>query len=171
MARTAIHSDDIPIEQRPNINIDDQLENGREAQVIPAGEQVLKDTGWLDNMKFNEEWVTIRLEPSTERNPAQHMYVAVNGIGCECLLDNGRVVQMPYLPVGETWTVRRKYLAVIVTAKIDTILTDVGSPMDGAEYVRNAEKRRTSAVHSFSVLEDKNPHGAAWLAALRRKNM
>jgi len=170
MPRQEIHTENTKVEQRP-INVDKALEQGRDPEIIQAGERVLEDQDWLDELKFNEEPVTIRLEPSADKNAASHHYVAVNGKGCEVWYENMKQwIETPYIPVGQMLIVKRKYVAVLVNAKIDTITTDVDTP-SMVEHVGNRERRFTSPVHSFSVIEDRNPAGAAWLSALRRRNM
>ena len=58
---------------------------------------------------------------------------------------------------------------MIVGAKIDNLNTEVTDKE--AEHPVNKIKRFTSALHSFSVVEDKNPRGQAWLEDLLRRNM
>jgi len=55
---------------------------------------------------------------------------------------------------------------VIVGAKIDNI-----THHDEAIVDNNVIRRFTSALHSFSVIEDKNPKGHEWLTRLLRANM
>lgn len=160
--RAEIHTDDIKIEQKSEI-----IDGADRAPEIVRAEQVDADKEQLAKLAFNEEPVTIRIEPSTEKNAATHIYCAVNGIGCEVLI-NGQWIQMLYVPVGQMLTIKRKYIEVLARAKSDQITTrhdDVG-----AEFIDNRVVRVTSAVCAFSVIEDKNPKGAAWLTELRRRN-
>lgn len=171
MPRKEINSEDTKIDQRP-LDVDAAMAAGTDRrEIIEAGEDVLDNTDWLDELKFNEEPVTIYIEPSSEKNAPSHHYIAVNGTGCEVWYEQlKRWVETPYVPTGQRLTVKRKYVANMVSAKIDTITTDVDTPSQ-AEFVGNRERRNTSSVMAFSVLQDDNPAGGAWLASLKRRNM
>lgn len=164
MAREPLHSSDVKIEQKPSI-VGNTPNNERRPDVVIADKLPTKE--YADALAFAEEPVTIRLEPSQERNSANVFEVAVNGIGAEVWM-NGRWVSIRYLPVGQNITIKRKYLEVIVRAKIDMITTqhddaNVAMPM-------NRIDRTTTAARSFSIIKDKNPLGAAWIAELIRRN-
>lgn len=158
-----IHSEDISIEQKAAIIGLDHPE-----EIIEADPTVLKKE-YMDEIAFNEEPVTIRLEPSAEKNAAKMVPIWNNGRGCEMVINN-RWVSVTYIPVGQVVTIKRKYLATLVASKLDTITTD-HSKVDNEGHPINTVNRFTSAFQSFSVLEDKNPRGAAWLTELRRRNM
>ena len=162
MARRELHSSDIKIEQKPDIS---DAPDEREEDVVVA--QQLPKKAYLDELAFNEEPVTIRLEPNTDKNAATAFPVWVNGKGGE-IFQNGHWLEIGYFPVGRPFITKRKYLAVIVGAKVDTLHTEVREP--DSETPNNVIQRFTSAVHSFSVIEDANPRGAAWLQELRRRN-
>jgi len=162
MARRALHSSDIQIEQKDVISDDPQE---REPEIVVA--QQLPNKDYLNELAFNEEPVTIRLEPSTDKNAATRFPVWVNGKGGE-MFQNGQWQEIGYFPVGVNFITKRKYLAVIVGAKVDTLHTEVRE--SESETPNNVIQRFTSAVHSFSVIEDKNPRGAAWITELRRRN-
>lgn len=181
MSKNKLHSDDISIEQKPalviktpgqearprsdgDVEIDDPRE--REPEVVRADPSII-DADYQAELSFMEEPVTIRLEPSTEKNAANVFPCWCNGRGGELMVD-GRWITVTYLPVGMEITTKRKYLEVIVRAKIDTIQTDViENPGQDPE---NRIRRFTSPIHSFSIIEDRNPRGAAWLTELRRRN-
>lgn len=171
MGREALHSDSIKIEQKPDMAFNPVGPDGlpqaleRESEIVRA-EQLPSDD-YAAELLFNEEPVTIRIEPSSEKNAASAHPVRVNGQGAEVLL-NGRWIAITFLPVGRPLTIKRKYLAVIASAKLDTVHTEVREPE--SETPNNVINRYTSAVMSFSVIEDKNPRGAAWLQELRRRN-
>jgi hypothetical protein len=40
-----------------------------------------------------------------------------------------------------------------------------------SERPNNVALRFTSPVHSFSIIEDANPRGPAWVQELRRRNL
>lgn len=173
MPRHALKSSDIKIEQKKDLPL---THGGPFDPKVPlpdrGGETIVAqkvlDKDYADELAFNEEPVTIRLEPSTDKNAATRFPVWVNGKGGEIFQD-GRWFEIAYFPIGVPFTTKRKYLAVIIGAKIDTVSTEVLNPE--AENPANNVRRFTSAIHSFSVIEDKNPRGAAWASELLRRNM
>jgi hypothetical protein len=164
MARQELHSNKLPTEQKPPISDDPSSYDGD----IITGERIASvDADYLADLAMNEEPVTIRLEPSSDKNAATSFPIWVNGKRAE-VFQNGRWEEIGYLPVGCILTVKRKVLEVIIRAKTDTVHTKV-QEME-SERPNNVIQRFTSPVHSFSVLEDANPRGAAWVAELRRRN-
>ena len=162
MARQELHSDMLPKPEQLASIIDPSAYDGDVVLVDNVG---AKD--YADELAFMQEPVTIRLEPSNAPNAAAVFPVWTNGKPAEVLI-NGRWSEMGYLPVGQVLTVRRHVLEIIVRAKIDAIHTRV-SEME-SERPKNAIDRFTSPVHSFSVIEDKNPRGPAWISEIRRRN-
>lgn len=163
MARQELHSSKLPdVQQMPPI-ADPATYDGD----IVLTEQTHQQA-YLDELVFMEEPVQIRLEPSAEKNAAGAYPVWTNGKPAE-VFQNGRWDEIGYLPVGRVLTVRRKVLEVIIRAKIDTLSTHI-LEMD-SERPNNVVQRFTSPVHSFSIIEDTNPRGPAWVAELRRRNL
>lgn len=162
MGRKELHSDSVTIEQKPSIPDHTQYEG----DIVLVDKPVNKD--WTDALAFNEEPVTIRIEPSAEKHAASAHPVWVNGKGAE-VFQNGRWDEIGYLPVGLVLITKRKYVAVLASAKFDNISTEVVEQVN--ENPNNTIKRLTSRTVSFSVLEDKNPKGAAWLTEMIRRNM
>jgi hypothetical protein len=164
MARQELHSDQMPKpEQMPPI-ADAASYDG---DVVLTERTHNQD--YLDELAFMSEPVTIRLEPSAERNAAMAFPVWVNGRRAE-VFQRGRWEEIGYLPVGKVMIVRRSVLEVIVRAKVDTITTpDMDQSAERAES--NKVARFTSPVASFSIIEDQNPRGAAWVQELRRRNL
>jgi hypothetical protein len=163
MARQELHSDKLPIEQR---TMPETAAERDEGDVILVDRDVI-NKDYLEELKFNEEPVTIRLEPSSDVNAIAVFAVWVNGKGAE-IFRNGRWYEVVYLPVGEPIVVKRKYLDVIARTKIDTIRTPTMEAL--SVNPDNRPRRHTSAAQAFSVLEDRNPRGAAWLTELTRRN-
>jgi hypothetical protein len=162
MARQELHSDTLPkIEQPPPID-----DTRNYAGDIVTGEKI-GGNDYLDELAFMAEPVTIRLEPSSERNAANVFPVWVNGKPAE-VLQNGRWLEIMYLPVGQVITVRRSVLEIIARAKTEDIRTEYNERED-PDRPSNRITRHPRAVHSFSVIEDKNPKGPAWLAEMRRR--
>lgn len=155
-------SGDTKIEQKPDILDRDDYDG----DVILVDPDILKKE-YQDELRFNEEPVTIRIEPSSEKNAAAHYPIWNNGKGAE-VFQNGKWMEIGYLPVGRLLIVKRKVLAILVGSKIDRIETVVEEKHD--QDPDNKIRRFTSPVHSFSVLEDKNPRGGAWLTELVRRN-
>lgn len=164
MPRQEIHSDTLKIDQLDPI--EDPAD--RDGDVILVDRDVA-NRDYLDELKFMEDPVEIRLEPSADRNAVAVFPVWVNGRQAE-IFRNGRWIEVGWLPVGQVITVKRKVLEIIVRTKIDSIQTPSSADLAAHANPDNKVRRFTSAVHSFSVIEDKNPRGAAWLTEMRRRN-
>lgn len=164
MARQELHSDKLVIEQKPPVADDPSLYDGD----IVIGERVGGNADYLTELAFMEEPVTIRLEPSADKNAAGAYPIWVNGKMAE-VFQNGRWDEIGYLPVGRVLIIKRKVLEVIIRAKTDAISTKILD--ENAERPNNVVQRFTSPVHSFSIIEDPNPRGPAWVAELRRRNL
>lgn len=118
------------------------------------------DEDYLKELAFNEEWLTILINPSTHKNAASIFENWSNGIGAEMLI-NGKPVIVRDLPVGKPITVKRKIVEQIIRARVVNVQTahedaTVASP-------RNEIMRSSSNVHSFNILKDDNPRSAEWL--------
>lgn len=165
MAREQLHSSDVKIEQKKPII--DTKKYEEEGDVIIADASMVNKQ-WCEELAFNEEPVMIRIEPSSEKNaPGAHPFWN-NGKGAE-VFQNGQWMEIGYLPVGRALIVKRKIVAIMAGAKYDRITTEVDEPT--VEKPRNEIRRFTSSAVSFSVLQDKNPKGVAWLTDLIRRNM
>ncbi len=114
-----------------------------------------------------EEPVTIRLQPSSDRNAAMAYPVTVNGKPAE-VFQRGRWEEIGYLPVAQTLIVKRKVLEVIIRAKVDTVNTLILGPE--SDRPQNEISRFTKPVHSVSILEDRSPRGAEWASEMMRRN-
>jgi hypothetical protein len=177
MPREALHTDSIKIQQKPIISAEPDVE--REPEIVKAEKSELEDIVRLDALKMAEEPVTIRLEPTAEKNAAMQVPVWNNGKGCEVLItpdgryatspsDNGRWFEWKYIPVATVITIKRKYLETILRAKTDTVYTKVLEPE--SERPNNVIERFTTPISSLSIIEDRNPKGIAWLQEIRRRN-
>lgn len=160
-----VHTDDIKIDQHAPLVGD--LKD-REPEIVQADASVLADRDYAAELLFMEEPVTIRIEPSQDKNAATAIYCAVNGKGCEIWNEGQkRWMEIPHIPVGRTLTIKRKYVAVLAAAKATSVSTkhdDVG-----AQIIDNQVTRVTSAVAVFSVMGD-SAKGNAWLEEIRRRN-
>lgn len=168
MGRTAVtfHTSDLGgPEQKPDIVGDAALAD-REGEIIEADASVLQKD-YTDLLAFMEEPVTIRIDPSTDKNAATMVPVWCNGKGCEVLIEK-RWREMPngYIPVNTNVTIKRKYLAILAGSKIDSVETVVVEHPN--QDPDNRVRRVTTPTCSFSIIEDRNPRGHAWLSDLRR---
>ena len=163
MARE-LHSDTMPKTEQMPPSTDTAAYSGD----IVLGEKVGGNTAYLDELAFMAEPVVIRIEPSSAPNAPDSFPVWVNGKRAE-VYQNGRWDEIGYLPVGRVLTVRRSTLEVIIRAKVDTVMTKVLD--EQSERPNNVVQRFTSPVHSFSILDDPNPRGPAWVSELRRRNL
>ena len=146
---------DLDIHQKPAITQEDR------SVVVPAPEAMKAD--YLEQLAFNEEPVTIRIEQSSEKFPARVVDAWVNGKGAEIWMNN-RWVETRAIPIGMECTTKRKYVEVLLRSKIDTIQTDSGKIDAYSE--KNEHKTFTSRKSPLSVIEDRSPRGAAWLREL-----
>lgn len=166
MPRKAVqfHTDDVNIDQKKDVSIQPGVT--REPEIVQTDSSIA-DKDYLAELAFNEDPITIRLEPSTDKHAATMFPVWNNGKGAEMFL-NGRWVEMGWLPVSQDIIVKRKTVATLIGAKIDRIDTNVVQRPD--EDPQNTVKRFTSALHSFTIMNDPSPKGAAWATELRRRN-
>lgn len=116
---------------------------------------------YADRLAFDEEPLKILIHRSGEKKAPQTTdLVAINGIKAEILFKNGWV-QIGYLPRGQAFMTKRKYVEQIARAKMVHV----------NHYVLNPEKERPdnmleqvpTALMAFSVLSDQNPRGQEWL--------
>lgn len=161
-----MHVSDVKIQQKDPI-VGDVKREDRESEIVLV-DPAATNKEYLDELKFNEEPITIRIEPSSEKNAAGAHPVWVNGKGAE-VFQRGQWQEIGYLPVGRILIVKRKVVAVLAGAKFDNVTTEVEDAT--VENPQNLVRRLTSSAVSFSVLEDKNPRGRAWLTELIRRNM
>lgn len=165
-AMTAEKLSDLKPDQLPDIP-GDVME--RDPPVVKA--ETMPPKEWLDEMEFMDEPVTIRIEPSAEKNASMWFPVSVNGKGAEVLQSDGKWREMRegYLPVGVRLTTKRKYLERILAAKVDVInITGVdGFSVD--EGRANIVNRQTTPVHAVSIIRDDNPRGPQWAEEMRRR--
>lgn len=147
------------IEQKPTIATREDLAD----EIVTAPEVLQAD--YTDALRFNEEPVTIRIERTGEKNPARVVDLWCNGKGAEAIV-NGRWVELGALPIGVPVTTKRKYVEILARSKVDAIETRVENR--DSERPDNLIDRSTSSRAPFSVIEDRNPKGAAWLTNLVR---
>jgi hypothetical protein len=157
------YTDEIPIDQGRQVT-----EEGAGRSEIVQADQSMVDSGYLERIAFMEEPVTIEINPPGGENPVDSYYCAVNGKGAEVLMVDGQWVSIDWLPVSTRMTTKRKYVAVLAGSKITDVRTEI-LDRDG-DRPKNIEKRTTSGTCNFTVIEDRNPRGAAWLSEVRRRH-
>ncbi len=162
-----LDSRSIPIEQKPTIQhppIDQPMAHP-EAIVVVDNQLDKKE---LDHIAFNEDPIKLIIHRNADPkfSPKCTDFIAVNGKPAEMLFKNGWI-PMGYLPRGQSFYTKRKYVEVLARAKQDTIHTNVIERDN--EDPQNFTERVTTSVLAFSILEDKNPLGAPWLEDLIRQ--
>jgi hypothetical protein len=163
MPRQELHSDTMPIEQRSPISDDPSEYEGD----IVLTEDVLKKE-YADALAFMEDPITVRIQPSTDKNAAGAFPVWVNGKPAEVFQQN-RWMEIGWLPVGRELIIKRKVLEVIIRSKVDRIETLILN--QDSERPNNQVQRFTTPVHSFTIMHDPSPRGAAWASEMIRRNL
>lgn len=162
-AKREIHSGDIAIEQRRPLEGDVITD----ASEIVRADAIMNDEE-IQSLAFNEEPITIILNPSNEPNAPDSVYCAVNGIGIEIWAEKlKRWVQWKYAPIGQRFMTKRKYVEVLARSKVDRVITDYDEP--GVARPVNRVRGNTTGYQTFQVIRDDNPKGQAWLTELLRR--
>jgi len=128
-----------------------------ELDIIPGISPGVKGKGGLDayaqELLFNEELVEVMVHESTDTNAENPVFTACNGV-------------TQYFFRGQAQTVKRKYVAILASAKEHSLTTPEYTAPDGS---RATSIRRTSSLkYPFSVISDPNPRGGEWLKGLLR---
>lgn len=170
--KRAHHTDDHRIDQLPELKFrpgTDQVDE-RESSIV-TGEHVNPKGKQMAELAFMEEPVMIVINPSSDpTNPNMWFEAWCNGKGAEIWDEQGRQwLAVTWLPIDQPIIIKRKILEIVVRAKVNKINTHHEKAVQ-ADMPRNTERRTTTAVHSYSVLEDKNPRGREWLAQISRRN-
>lgn len=97
---------------------------------------------------FMNEPVTVEIHTTTDENQPPQVIVNVNGVN---------MVFFRGIPT----VAKRKYVEVLARMKETKYTERLANPMDPSSIEHIP---RTVLVYPFSVLEDKNPKGRAWLA-------
>jgi len=165
-SRKGTNSEDFPLGQKDDIDLDGEIKHGESIEQVSF--DVNRQKEYMAKLAFNEEAITIIIEEnSRSENPETHVPVSVNGKDAE-VFTNGHWVSIGWLPVNQALTTKRKYVEVLLRAKSDSIKT----MHDDAtiERPRNMVRRSTSSNYPVTILEDKNPLGREWVAAIRREH-
>jgi hypothetical protein len=142
-----LHSDDVPMREYQALD----LTNPQGVLPIALIESVDDDILPADQaarLAFNEEVLTIRLEPRSERNAPKVQDVAVNA-------------DRRWLPIGQPLKIQRKFVEALARSQPFSVTTETGTAFE--ENPRNIIHKTPYRTAPFSVLHDPNPRGAAWL--------
>ena len=149
MARTQqreITPDDLPVGSRPDIDMTHGM-GGREPETILLVDKPMSTTE-QEELAFMEEDVLIRLEqPQSDEKAVMCYPFSVNGRTC-------------WVPPNRPYTVKRKYLEVILRSQPFTVETEVFSPGDKDE--RQVMRRFQARRFNVSILRDPSPRGPEW---------
>jgi len=127
----------------------------QEIEIVPGVTGAAKgsagDSELVKELAFNEEYVEVMLHESTDPNAENPVFTACQGV-------------TQYFYRGRPQRVKRKYVAILATVKEHNISTPEYTQSDGARAM--SIKRTSSLKYPFSVLNDPNPRGPAWLKSL-----
>jgi hypothetical protein len=161
-----LHTDDIKIEQASPVSErgDEQAADIHQSSIfVDKAMHPGLPKAYLEELRFNEEPVTVMFTPAQERFAAPFVDAAVMGIGLEAMSEDGRWLQLHQVPVNMEVTIKRKYVEVFARCKhTDVRAFARGVPSDGSEPV-NDTLRSTNLKFPFVLIEDKNPRGREWL--------
>jgi hypothetical protein len=162
------HTADMPINQPSSIDLsfDKPVEHGENIPNI-AHDNNLFDAHAAE-LAFMEEPVTIQInENSSADFPETHVPSYVQGKGAE-VLQNGRWMEIGWLPIGPVLTTKRKYVEVLARSK--SILVNTRHDDANVERPRNWVDRRVKACYPMSIINDDNPRGHEWIARVMMSN-
>ena len=162
-AGKALHSEDIPQQQPPEISLafNKPLERGESIEPIDKP----LDDDYTVALLMAEDPITIQIEPGMEENAPRVVDCWVNGKGAEVLDPiTNKWLEINCLPIGGPITTKRKYVEVLARSKLDNVQTKTGDMRQ--EHPENRIVRNTSRKAVFSVLHDPNPKGREWLIRL-----
>lgn len=145
MARRETNSEDLPIAPIPSVDITD---GKAESEQIKLVDKPLS-TEYMDEIAFMEELVQIRLEkPQQEEKSVLAYPFSVNG-------------RTEWVPTDVPWTIKRKYLGVMLGAQPFKVSTETFKP--GEREEKNLMHRNATRRFSVSILHDPSPRGQEWV--------
>lgn len=149
---TEIHSEDhkpraLPPVVEPEDRIGETIETARDG---------LTSADYFDELAFMNEDVVVILNRGREKHAPEFEQFGVNG-------------RLIWIKTGVPTRIKRSYLEVMARSQPIDIRTQSGEDQ-GDALTFNRVERTQSAGFSFSVIEDKNPKGHAWLAKVIRES-
>ncbi len=170
MARKELNAASMTIEQADELMMPaqgDLGDFGKDAATALNTSEIepTNDLAGLDQkaelLKFFEEKVLVQIMDSQDPNPEPFVFLSVNGKG-----------PMPgvlsqWVPRNQPILMARKYVEVLARAKPVSHRTVDAVDSDG--YKTTVIKSTSSLRYPFTVLQDNNPRGGAWLRELMRQ--
>lgn len=148
-----VHSESMPLAQPGDISLPESGPLTRTNETIVPADATALDKNYADALKFNEDVLEIRLEPSSEENAPTVIDVTVNG-------------ETVWIPVGQDIRIKRKFVEVLMRSKpvaISTAHEDIG-----AKVINNRIVRNTRAKYPLSILSDPaQGKGIEWMRRIR----
>jgi hypothetical protein len=147
--RREIHSAELPLRQIADI------EHEFKPEIIIA--ENLAEKSQLDELKFNEEMVTIYLHRGREKFAPQIIDVYCNG-------------EPHWIPVEREYKLKRKFVEILARSQPIDVRTE-SHMMENSQEASTVNRihRSVSANYSFSVRHDPNPKGNDWLMKIMRE--
>ena len=122
------------------------------------------DMDYADTLAFFEEPLKILIHKSSDGLATKTTdLVANNGVPAEMLFQKGWV-PVGYLPRGISIIVKRKTVAQLATAKLETVKTSVVERQN--DNPDNYIERTVTHPLAFSILEDRNQRGSEWITKI-----
>lgn len=121
-------------------------------QVQIVGEREFETTA--ETEAFMEELVVIQVHKSTDKNAVPQVPVGING-------------DKIWIPRGVPVRLPRKFVEVLARSQEATFSTD-DNPDPNADEGKMI-RRTNGQVYPFSVIQDRNPRGRAWLERVTRE--
>lgn len=147
MARSR-STEDMEIGQPANIIIPDTGPIDREPEEIIPVETAAINKDYADALQFNEQVLTIVIQPSGEENAPMVIPVWNNG-------------EPMWIRVGMQTKIKRKFVEDLLRAKpisVQTMHEDVGSNVVSNQVVRSARSK-----YPLTVIHDPSPKGYEWM--------
>ncbi|HLP99218.1 MAG TPA: hypothetical protein VK149_12325 [Sideroxyarcus sp.] len=148
-----VHSESIPLAQPAAIEIPETGHIVREPEALVPADTNALNKQYADALKFDQDELTILLEPSSEENAPTVIDVSVNG-------------RTEWVRVGVETKLKRCYVEGLLRSKpvsIQTSHEDVG-----AKVINNRILRNTRAKYPLSILNDPaQGKGIEWLRRIR----
>lgn len=164
MARSEITPDSVKPEIKRDLT--DADVGNRKPEIISVG-NVLPSADYQAELAMGEEWIQIRLEESMDPEAAKFVFCSCNGEQAEIRSEeHGPTIRMKHVPVGLDLWIKRKYVEVLASAKIENIQT---RGMRVGDDARNVFQRRTSQYQTMSILHDPNPRGRERMRDIMRR--
>lgn len=122
-----------------------------ESIVVASEEELIKDRA--ERLKFDQDLLTIELDPPNEENAPQQVPVGVNG-------------KFIYLPVGTRIRLPRCFVEVLAVAQPYTVKVKVTER--DSENPTNHMTRNPRMRYPFTILHDPSPNGRQWLRRVKQ---